>query len=94
MKFHKAKCKVLHLCRGNPKCRYRLAEEWLESSPEEKHLGMSADERFNVGQQCVLAAQKANCILGCIKRNVTSRSREVILLLYSALVRPHMEYYV
>ncbi|KAK4829102.1 LOW QUALITY PROTEIN: hypothetical protein QYF61_002053 [Mycteria americana] len=39
--------------------------------------------------QCALAAQKANTILGCIKRSMTSRSREVILPLYCGLVRPH-----
>ncbi|PKU30850.1 hypothetical protein llap_18847 [Limosa lapponica baueri] len=77
---------------GNPKHKYRFGGEWLESSPEEKDLGVLMDEKLNMSRQCVLAAQKANCILGCIKRNMASRSREGILPLYSALVRPHLEY--
>ena len=47
---------------------------------------------MDVSWQCVLAAQKANCILAYLKRSMASRSREVILPLYSALVRPCPEY--
>ena len=77
MKFNIATCKVLHLVWGNPKHRYSLGGEWVESSPEKKELGVSVNERFNISQQCVLAAQKTNCTLGweglCVSSVVTGQ---------------------
>ena len=72
----------------------RLGPNLLVRSFRKKDLGVAVDKRLAMSQQCALAAKKANGILGCITKSVTSMLREVILLLYSVLGRPLLEYWV
>ena len=74
--------------------QYRLGTDTLQSTSAQRDLGVLVNNKLTMSQQCALAANKANGILACIKMSVASRSRELLLSIYSALVRPHLKYCV
>lgn len=83
--FHKRKCKVLHLRRDNP--RYQ-GQAGGHLNGKELRVQKELDTKLNMRQRCVIGVQ------GCVKGSVTSRTREVVLPLHSALVRAQLECHI
>ena len=64
----------------------------LRRSSAQKDLDVLVANRLAVNQPCTLVAKKMNTMLGDIKNSMASRSKDMILMLYSALLRPHLDY--
>lgn len=92
MLFNLDKCTVMHLGSKNPQCEYKMGNNILKKSKQERDLGVIIDSSGKSTEQCIMAVKKANTVLGMIKRNIIYKSKDVIMKLYKALVRPKLEY--
>ena len=93
MEFNVDKCKTLSLGNGS-KAEYYLNNKLIAKTECERDLGVLISRDLKPRQQCIEARNKANRMLGFIKRSVSNRTPTVILQLYLALVRPHLDYAV
>ncbi len=95
MPFKVKKCHILEVGTRNLKYDYEMSGEKLESVVHcVKDLGVTITSNLEFSQQCKEATDKANRMLGFIKRNFSFMNKDIILLLYNSLVRPLLEYAV
>ena len=71
---------------------YEMGETILIKTVKEKDLGVSMNANMKVSEQCRIAASKGNQVIGMIRRNITYKEKSLIVPLYKAIVRPHLEY--
>ena len=92
MLFNFGKCKCLHTGHGNLNVNYKMGDTVLGTTVQENDLGVTISADMKVSEQCGIAASKGNQILGLIRRNITYKGKKLIIPLYKAIVRPHLEY--
>ena len=92
MLFNFGKCKCLHIGPGNTSMTYEMGGTILSTTVKEKDLGVTMNANMKVSEQCRIAASKGNQVLGMIRRNITYKDKRLIVPLYKAIVRPHLEY--
>ena len=92
MLFNFGKCKCLHTGHGNLNANYKMGDTVLGTTVKEKDLGITISADMKVSEQCGIAASMGNQILGLIRRNITYKGKKLIIPLYKAIVRPHLEY--
>jgi len=94
MDFNVSKRKVMHVGKTIPKKPYYMTSNILEVVDQMKDLGiiikLSSDVKCS--QQYLYAYNKADKVLGMIKRTIINREPRIMLSLYKTLVRPHMDY--
>ena len=83
---------VLHLGSRNPRYDYNLGDLILEAATEEKDLGVIIDEKLKFDKHTEAQVNKANNVIGLIRRSFKTLDKETLVWLFKALVRPHLEY--
>ena len=72
--------------------KYKMGDAVLDRTTQEKDLGVTFSADMKVSEQCGIAASKGMLVLGLIMRTIMYKEKQLIVTLYKAIVRPHLEY--
>jgi hypothetical protein len=96
LKFNAKKCKVMHLGKSNHTFAYFMEDgvkvEYLMHVDHEKDLGVVVDKELSFDKMMDDKINKANSMMGLIRRTMTFLDQESFKLLFNAFVRPQLEY--
>ena len=78
----------------NPHYEYAMKGSKLSVTSNEKDLGVEVADNLAVTNQCAATTNKANGMLGMVKRTIINRKPDIMLRLYmyNTLVRQHLDY--
>ena len=77
---------------GNAGMNYEMGGTILSKTVKEKDLRVTMNANMKVSEQCRIAASKGNQVIGMIRRNITYKENSLIVPLYKAIFRPHLDY--
>ena len=86
------KCKFIHIGHGNMDEEYKIGDAVLSRTTQGKDLDVTFSADMKVSEQYGIAASKGNQMLGLIRRTIMYKKKQLIVPLYKAVVRPHLEY--
>ena len=93
LEFHPEKCTSMTLSRQDNCSRtYKVSDTDLRVSSSEKDLGVIVDNKLKFEDHMWEKINKATRIMATIRRVYSYMDKTTFLLLYKALVRPHVEY--
>ena len=84
------KCKCIYIGHGNMDEEYKIGYAVLGT--QEKDLGVTFSADIKLSEKSGIAASKGNKILRLIRNTIPYKEKHLIVPLYKAIVRPHLEY--
>lgn len=96
--FNAKKCKSMHIGFNNTKHVYTMLDSTTGNRTEilqveeEIDLGVTFQSDLKFNKHIVKCVNKANKMIGIIRRTFTSLDKEMFLTLYKSMIRPYMEY--
>ena len=83
---------TMHILSSFSNSNEHITSSSVNTNCKTKQCHVTMNANMKVSEQCRIAASKGNQVLGMIRRNITYKEKSLIVPLYKAIVRPHLEY--